>query len=115
MDEPFNDPLNDPRFPKRPATSEFWRLSEIVLQLDASFKDARSEGNDNELWAETLGRFIDANSLAYFAHQRVLRALQIETREEALEAKEMIIIMMQCYIDAFIIGCSYMERGQEAK
>lgn len=62
MAEDFIDPLNDPRFPNRPTTQDFWRLSESVLQNDGL---ATEQG----LEAAVKG-LIDLDSAVYVGMQR---------------------------------------------
>lgn len=64
MNDDFIDPLNDPRFPDRPNTPDFWRLSETAMQLDGQVNEG---DEDIEKIFESL---CDMESLLYITDQR---------------------------------------------
>ena len=65
MSDEFADPLNDPRFPDRPNTADFWRLSEAVLRNDG---DATEGGRSAEqIYSDEIA---DLRSVLYMAKAR---------------------------------------------
>lgn len=88
----MSDPLRDPRFPDRPQTQDFWRLSEIALDHDG---DPRSV-------EDIIGEVIDHDSLVYMVHQRVGRLVS----NPDLEA-----ILGGVALDAFMLGAKFIQRG----
>lgn len=54
------DILNDPAFPDRPQHPDFWRLSDVALQMDGSRKTPQ----------EYAAGLIDYESLVYMATNR---------------------------------------------
>lgn len=86
----MNDPLRDDRYPDRPQSDDFWRMSECALSVDA---DAASK----EI-PEIVGADVDA--LVYVARNRMGRVgLPVSAQTLAL------------YVDAFTIGKRFAERG----
>lgn len=66
----MTDPLRDPRFPDRPQHPDFWRISQVVLELDGN----ASEGNMSV--SEIVADLVDEKSLIYMTEQRALWAKQ---------------------------------------
>lgn len=58
------DPLNDPRFPRRPQHEDFWRLVEVINQLDGQSKEA------GRTLPDILAEMVDPESLEYVVNQR---------------------------------------------
>lgn len=92
----------DPKdYPLRPDHPDWWRLSELVLQLDAqATEDGRRLDNI------TAG-IIDPESLGYLALQRAMRYLGITTRAEVAEHMTTIARMGAWYHEAFILGARF--------
>lgn len=63
----MTDPLRDPRFPGRPQHPDFWRISNVVLELDGHASEGVS-------MSEIVAKLIDEQSLTYMAEQRALWA-----------------------------------------
>jgi hypothetical protein len=93
------DPLlpHDPRFPHRPQTLDFARLSSAVSQQDAL--------------ADLLGveeaLEVDEASLKYMAEQRIQAALIHGASEGAPSS----VILESIYFDAFQLGVGFQKRG----
>jgi hypothetical protein len=96
----MSDPLNDPRFPKRPQHPDFWRISEVVLQNDG----ASAEGK--QPLEETVKDTVDLESLTYFAMQRGGMACQRARLPESLAP-----VLGSIWIDAFMAGAKFQQRG----
>lgn len=96
----MSDPLNDPRFPKRPTHPDFWRMSEVVLQNDGK----SDEGNES--LEQIVKDTVDPESLAYFAMQRAGKACQNSGLPEAL-----VPVLGSVWMDAFMAGAHFQKRG----
>lgn len=95
-----NDPLNDPRFPKRPTHPDFWRISEVVLQQDGNATEGAK--STEEIVKDT----VDLESLTYFAMQRGGMACQASRLPESLAP-----VLGSVWMDAFIAGAQFQKRG----
>lgn len=99
----MEDPLNDPRHPRRPQHPDFWRLVSAVNYLDGE----ATEG-DKEV-TEIVGKFIDPESLLYMGEQRVLRALAAVPRQDLEKGGEegyvnLLALVMSIWCDGFTIA-----------
>lgn len=95
-----NDPLNDPRFPKRPTHPDFWRISEVVLQNDGGADEGKKP------LEEIVKDTVDMESLTYFAMQRGGMACQRAGLPEALTP-----VLGSIWMDAFMAGARFQQRG----
>lgn len=94
----MNDPLHDPRFPDRPDTPDFWRLSETVLE-----QDGRSvEGGEDPF---TIAD-VDQKSITYMARHRVAMAFG-----GAPIPTNVLTTIIALYVDAFTVGRGFEKRG----
>jgi hypothetical protein len=100
-DDDFIDPLNDPRFPDRPQTKDFWRLVEVGLAHDGEALEGRGPG-------VVIGEMIDEPSLMYFIKHRLGTAFGAEVSR--LDQR-MQIMLMAIYMDAFAKGVDFQKRG----
>lgn len=98
MTGPFEGPQN------RPDTPEFWRMAEIILQLDGATEDG---GDEFEAMIATA---TDPASLAYMAMQRAMRATGVETRPELARQHRDIVRLASVYHEAFLLGYRYRDR-----
>jgi hypothetical protein len=104
MFEPFTDP--DP-FPFRPDHPDFWRLSDLVVQLTSQAEEKGRRLDD------LIAPVIDPKSLAYTAFQRATRAFKVTTRKQLWERQSEVLLLATLYHEAFILGSRY-ERNREA-
>lgn len=89
-----DDPLRDKRFPDRPQSQDFWRMSEVILRIDG----ASDEGGQRV--EDILG--VDMAALMYVIAERIKMVhdkLPPQYREAAL------------YMDAFALGKGFAEAG----
>lgn len=100
----MTDPLNDPRFPNRPNTPDFWRLSEVALAHDAAV-DLEDGGRP---LADVIAELVDEPSLIYLASQRMGNAFDISPRSVG---PELWVIFLGLYLDAFCKGVSFEKAG----
>lgn len=88
------DSLQDPSFPGRPTHPDFWKLSEIILQMDGKFaEDAPTD------FEEFIDKEIDPTSIIYMAIQRADR----------LQGRNVGSIAA-LYMEAFIVGRRFERR-----
>lgn len=101
----FVDPLNDPRFPDRPNTPEFWRLVEIGLAHDAT--SVEHKGTQS-----VINGMVDEQTLIYYARHRLGTAfgpqMSTFTRDQQ-------ILVMAVYLDAFAKGYDFANSPEGAK
>jgi hypothetical protein len=91
-DDEFIDPLRDRRFPDRPQSETFWKLSEILLKHDG----AASEGDDVE---SVIHDYIDdEDALIYMATHRAMRVTSDPDTRALLAA---------LFIDGFMAGAAF--------
>jgi hypothetical protein len=96
----MSDPLNDPRFPKRPTHPDFWRISEVVLQHDGGADEGKKP------LEEIVKDTVDLESLTYFAMQRAGMSCQKMGLPEAL-----VPVLASVWLDAFLAGARFQQRG----
>lgn len=87
-------------FPNRPKHPDFQRLSEIVIELDATPRP------DFELY---LAGFIDPESIRYMAHGRSLLVLRNMGEEPTITK---LAAFGATYLDAFLAGYEFAVRKQ---
>lgn len=96
-DDEFIDPLNDPRFPDRPNTPEFWRLVEIGLRHDATSVETRGTQS-------VIDGMIDEKTLIYYARHRLGTAFGQDMATLDLRHQVMVTAV---YMDAFAKGFDF--------
>lgn len=100
----MNDPLRDPRFPNRPQTPDYWRLSEVCLRLDGA------SGEGGKSFEDVVGDAVDPRSLAYVAEQRVgifLQRLGLEHQiPPALRS-----VMETIFVTSVVTGIEFQKAG----
>lgn len=106
MSDPFGD---KDRFSGRPDHPDFWKLSEVILRLDGAFQEVEEEARE-ALWEEEVGRFIDPEVVGYVAFQRAVRVMGITMAGEVDEHAATLTPLIQCWVDAFMMGCNYQEK-----
>ena len=98
----LTDPLNDPRFPDRPGHQDFWRLVSAVNYLDGEALEGGRTAPD------ILAQYVDAESLAYIANQRFMRAVVAANDDLSFQN-----ITLALYTDAFALGCQYTRERKD--
>lgn len=109
MSDPF---LDRDRYPNRPDHPDYWRLSEVVLRLDAWGSDPRirtvqflAGPNAKDPVDELFERTIDPATLVYFANQRALRVAKILPEKPPHEQ------LRAAWIDGFMLGSHFIQGG----
>lgn len=96
------DPLRDPRFPDRPQSPDFWRITEVVNQQDGRSTEGQQEMD------QVIGDIVDGEAVAYMAVQRA-RMVQ---RESGLSENKVLTQMMAAiWVDAFTVGVRFERAG----
>jgi hypothetical protein len=88
------DSIKDSRPPGAPDGPDFWRLSEVILGLDAD-----SEGDIEAIFADT-GYTVEA--LIYMATQRAMRAINEAPAPRSLD--DIVATYGATWTDGFIAG-----------
>lgn len=96
----MTDPLRDPRFPNRPSSPDFWRMVEVVNQLDGQ---ATEGGRSTPEIAEGL---VDIEALSYMAQMRALKARQLLGLPASAE-----MALAATFLNAFLAGIRFEQEG----
>lgn len=64
--------MSDAEFPNRPTHDDFWKLAEVVIDLDTEM-DETPAADTGIKFAEMVGRYADFASVVYMAQQRTSR------------------------------------------
>ena len=104
--------------PERPDTPDFWRLSEIILELKAEMQEtAGDQEAQSRAWRARYEAIGDFDSIAYAAKQAAYQVHGIVTGADFIEMmadpqrSESFVRAMQTYFDGFIMGAEFMRRG----
>lgn len=99
----MTDPLHDPSFPDRPQHPDFWRLSEIILQLDGRAEE------DPDFNVETqLAETVDPDAIRYHILERAKR-LRVLLADEGSDFD--LDVFATGYLEGFILGNLFNARG----
>lgn len=99
------------RMPHRPDTADFWRLSEVVNEADIRMDEAVGLPAKQEVFEQVLGGMVDRQSVSYIALQRAMRALGVVTSEDLAANMEQVNRLTALFIDGFMVGHNFRERG----
>lgn len=114
MSDWTDDFLNSSQFPNRPNHPDFWRLSEIVLQLDAAVLE------DGVTVDSEVEKEIDVASLNYMAEQTALRVLQVLVDQVPPPLRpavvpgmmqELVPLIDAAWKSGFVVGSRFQTRG----
>jgi hypothetical protein len=94
----------------RPEHPDFWRLSEIVLALDAKMDAATTEAQRYQVWLDVVGESVDFDSVSYMAIQRAMRVLGITTREQLRLRADEAQRIAAVYCEGFVVGSTFTAR-----
>jgi hypothetical protein len=83
----------------RPEHPDFWKLSEVVIQIDAM-------AEQHQGFTEIVGRMIDVDSVTYMAEQRAIRAMG-PNASPATRA-----LIGATWIDGFMAGINYRKQRE---
>ena len=92
---------------ERPDHPDLERLIEVVQRMEAPMDAATTDDEKTRIWNEEVAKFIDVESLTYFALQRAFRALGIETGAEFVARRDEVIPQVQMYVDGFLMASNY--------
>jgi hypothetical protein len=92
----------------RPDHPDFWRLSEILLGLDAGMEEATSK---DAYWEKSVEIHVDRPSMVYMAMQRALRALNVRSKADLATVQQQVATLATMWCEGFIVGAEFKERG----
>lgn len=92
--------------PSRPDVPEFWRFSEILLQIDGKLEDGK---NNREIFEQTISEIAPIQVVEYVALQRALRTVQA-IMALAGHVSDPTILAATAWIDGFMVGAYYSSR-----
>jgi len=92
----------------RPNHPDFWKLSLIVLDLDASMTEGRQRGESvDEVLAKKLLEIGDPNSITYMATQRAFHIHGVATVGDLIAKKDEVIKTSMSYLEGVIVGARF--------
>lgn len=92
----------------RPTHPDFWRISEVMLGLDAGFDEPGNDDVKERLWHERTSAVVDVESITYMAMQRVFMALgRPANRAEAIKMSTIVALV----VDSFVAGATFQQHG----
>lgn len=99
--------------PQRPDHPDFWKLSDIVLELDASMYE-RGATHAEDVISQKAAEVGDSESITYMAVQRAMRALGVQSRQDLVDKRNEIALYATVYLEAFIVGVrfAYAKQGE---
>lgn len=99
--------MDAPAFPDRPDHPDFWRLSEILLQIDG-----RSNEDGREVFDEVSDN-IDPASLIYMAEGRAKHGLQefVAAKRDRVTTTDVVALVTAAWVEAFLVGARFQQRG----
>lgn len=97
----FRDPLNDPAFPDRPQHPDFWKLSEIILQLDGM------KESSGATVADEISKEVDRDSFLYMLQNRSMMAAELFGLPP-----EASLTLAAVWMEGFIVGSRFSKRKQ---
>lgn len=96
----------------RPDHPDFWKLSSIVLDLDASMTEGIQRGEEPDVvLAKKMNEVGDSYSLTYMATQRAFRMHGVKTMLELMQNMDEVLKTSLVYMEAMIVGARL--RGEE--
>lgn len=95
----MSDPLRDARFPGRPQSADYWRISEVILWLDGQ-ADAGVQVE------AVVADAVDLEAALYAGKQRALRAVG-----EPLRGTRPVELLAGMWLDGFMAGMLFQQRG----
>lgn len=105
----MSDFFNDPSYPHRPKHPDFWKLSEIVLQLDGR----ASEGESSDILGDEVRTIADPEAVAYLATHRAIRGATLMGLEsKTTNTASQIVGLAAMWMEAFIVGARFQERNR---
>lgn len=90
----------------RPSHPDFWRLSEIVLGLDAAMQDAMRDASldVDDVISKEAARIGDSYSIVYMALQRAMRIHGVVTGRDLSNNAEAVSRTAVVYMEGMIVG-----------
>jgi hypothetical protein len=99
--------------PDRPTHPDFWKLSELILKMDAEMQEARTTAQKDAIYERYIGEVaeIDMRSLTYAAMQRAFRAYEVRTRGDLQRSTNRANVMRftTAYMEGFILGSQWQQ------
>lgn len=122
MGEPIPEDLStffpEPDAMKRPDTPDFWRLSEISMQLKGRLQSApKDHASQERAWRSFYEDFVDFPTLQYHALQMAFSIHGIVTGADLIAVRSnpgramAYIQTVQAFFDGFALGAEFVKRG----
>lgn len=98
----MTDPLRDPRFPDRPQSPDYWRISEVVMQ-----QDGRATEGGEEM-PQVIADIVDERAVTYMA---IDRARMVQQGSGMRENPVLTQMFAALWVDAFTAGIRFEKAG----
>ena len=85
----------------RPDHPDFWKLAELVNQLDNATE------NEGRKFEEIVAEAIDPRSLSYVAMQRSMKVLGVTTLGQFAARKRELVGLATTYHEGFLVGVRF--------
>ena len=96
----------------RPSHPDFWRLSDIILSLDAAMTEGIQQGKEvDDVIAEKAAEIGDSYSVVYIATQRAMRIHNVATVGDLRKNMDNVLKSSIIYLEGMIIGAR-LERSR---
>lgn len=101
----------------RPDHPDFWRLSEIILELKGQMESAPTLQEKGDRWQASYEKIGDFASIKYCAVQAALQIMGIENGlqlaivQRDKRKSSQLVGHIQAYFDGFLMGAEFMRRG----
>lgn len=101
--------------PTRPNHQDFWKLSEIILDLDSAMEDGVAQGRSvDDVIAEKASQVGDPYSICYAAVQRAMRSHQISTTGALKARLDDVARTALVYMEGVIVGARLTQERDHA-
>lgn len=100
--------------PNRPDHPDMWKLSEILLGMDAGMEPSVPAEEKEALWQKRVTEVgINPEVVSYAATQRAFGSAGVRTRNDLLDPAKAIQVMRlaSAWLDGFIAGARFKEQS----
>lgn len=102
-------------FPQRPEVPDFWRISSILLKLDAGMQEAEMEEGRDTFYENNVTRWVDSKALHYSAMQRAIRPLGIKTQGDLAAHVREVTLLSTLWAEGFMVGAEFVTEPIKSK
>lgn len=100
--------------PDRPDHPDMWKLSGILLGMDAGLEPGVPAVEKEALWQKRIAEAgINPEVVSYAATQRAFRSVGVQTRNDLLDPAKAIQVMRlaSSWLDGFVAGARFKDQS----